>query len=387
VNRAIFRVPPESSGGGAERHGYNLANYLAKLGHEVYFISKTRHGAEYHPLVKVHNVPPRRSVIPAKTGFFGWTLKHLSGNLLSFVTALRVLPKERFAFDVIHCHGALTAFLLSVSIGRKIPVVYTMHDASPWIAWYPNFLERSFRKLAYICTEVPCLRHVKRVVTVSPILSFEAIRWRSLKKRVIYVPNGIEVAQTSQSRLVNGKSEPLGIFVGQLVPRKGVSVLLQAISKLSDGKTQFVIIGDGPEKDALVRQSEDLRIRNRVFFVGYVGDKELENYFSRASFFVFPSFSESFGIALFNAIARGLPAVASNLLTYHGILRNGENALLFDPGNVDQLVKCLENITTNDTLRRRLSENGSSFVKKHFDWEDVARRIASIYFDISPKRN
>src|SRR3972149_661274 len=128
VNRGIFRVPPESSGGGAEKHGYYLANHIAKLGHEVHFVSKTRFGVSFDPRVIVQHVPPGRGVISPATSFFGWVMKHLFGNILSFVVALRVLAKNHFRMNIIHCHGALTALMLSVLVGWRIPVVYTMHD-------------------------------------------------------------------------------------------------------------------------------------------------------------------------------------------------------------------------------------------------------------------
>src|SRR2546422_7438347 len=177
VNRGVFRVPPESSGGGAEKHGYYLVNHLAALGHWVHFVSKARPGALYDSRVIVHSVPPRRGLIPPKTSFKGWMYKHLFGTVLCLKISLRLILSERFRFDVIHCHGALTSLLLSALVGRKIPIVYTMHDSSPWIASYRSRAERWIRKAVYVGLEVPCLRHADMVVAVSPALVTEAKRW------------------------------------------------------------------------------------------------------------------------------------------------------------------------------------------------------------------
>jgi len=388
VNRAVFRVPPESSGGGAEKHGYNLANSLAELGHQVHFVTKTRPGAWYHYRVKVHSVPPNRAVIPPKTSFGGWVLKHLFGTLLSLTVALRVLAKERFRFDIIHSHGAMNALLLSILVGRKIPVVYTMHDPSPWLAFYSGRFERLARKGAYVCSNVPCLRRVDMVLSVSPALEKEALRWKARRSRLRYIPNGVDldVSQTRGEVRRKDVEEPLGLFVGQLVRRKGVHVLLDAIGKTRNGNTRFLIVGDGPEKEKLMKQSKTNGISQRVYFAGYVGQEELDKYYGQASFFVYPSLAESFGFALFDAIARGLPTVASDLSVYDGILRSRENSLLFEPGNAGELAYLLDELVEKSDLRKTLSDNGRTLVKKYFNWPEVASRVAEAYLEVVSKR-
>src|SRR2546428_6226688 len=125
VNRVVFSVPPESSGGGAEMHAYSLANHLAALGHRIDFVTRTGKGAEYESLVKPRKVPPERSVIPPKTSFFGWTLKHLFGSLLSFLVAVREFGRAKDGpYDLIHCHGGLTALMMSLTLGKRVPIVY-----------------------------------------------------------------------------------------------------------------------------------------------------------------------------------------------------------------------------------------------------------------------
>jgi len=370
-------VPPESSGGGAERHGYYLANKLAELGHEIHFVSKHRPGAEFHPSVKVYPVPPKRVVIPPKTSFLGWVLKHLFGNLLSFLTMIRILVNERFRFDLIHCHGALAALLLSKFAGWRVPVVYTMHDASPWITSYPGVGERVFRKLAYFLVDVPCLRSVSHIIGVSPALVAEATRLGAPASNVAFIPSGIRVPLTpkhvGQSRI------PLGLFVGQLVRRKRVDLIISAASKLADQNVAFVIVGSGPEEHSLVRLSAHLGTDDRVKFAGYVDDRTLSKYYEEASFFFFPSQAEGFGVAMFEAMAYGLPVLASRLNVYDGLLSHGENALLFKSGDVDEIVRCVEMIVRDSELRDKLSSNGIPFARDNFSWQTIAKHVASVY--------
>jgi len=369
VNRGIFQVPPESSGGGAERHGYYLANHLAQLGHEVHFVARHRSEAEFHRSVKVHSVPPRRAVIPSKTSFFG--------NILSFLTTVRTLVRERFRFDLIHCHGALAALLLSSLVGWRVPVLYTVHDSSPWIASYPGVFESAFRKIAYLLVDVPCLRKVKHIVAVSRPLVAEAARLGAPRSKVTLVPNGIRIP--SEPRRTTNNMIGTGLFVGQLVRRKRVDLIISAASKLADQKINFIIIGDGPEKESLVRLCERLELNDRVEFVGYVDDRALPKYYEAGSFFIFPSVAERFGLAVSEAMAYGLPVLASRLPVYDGILSHGENALLFETGSLDEIVKCIEDLKSNSELFARLSSNAASFVKHNLSWAAIAKRIVSVY--------
>ena len=373
-------MPPESSGGGAEKHGYYLANHIAKLGHEVFFVSKTRAGAEYESLVTVCRVPPKRGVIPPKTPFFGWVMKHLFGNILSSLVAFRILLKESFHFDVIHCHGALTALFLSIFLGRRVPVVYTMHDASPWIAHYPGIHRRAFRKLAYLMIDVPCLRSVRQVIAVSPTLRDEARRLGTSPSRVTFIPNGITIPSLRNSPRETG----YGLFVGQLVPRKRVDLLVKAASELADQNIRFVVVGDGPERLRLAQLSERLGVSDRISFTGYVDDAALANYYSGALFFVFPSSAEGFPIVVLEAMSYGLPVIATGATVYSSILLHGAS-LVFKSGDMNELKKAIENISSDHKLREKLSSSATSAARKHFSWEAVAKRVLSVYEQVLPQ--
>lgn len=375
VNRGIFRVPPESAGGGAEKHGYYLANQLANMGHEVHFVGKIGAGAEFNPSVRIHRVPPRRGVIPPQAALFGWYLKHLGGNILSFFVAFRTLKKENFRFDVIHCHGALSALLLSIFTLHRVPIVYTMHDPSPWITAYDHRVERLVRKVAYFVIDVPSLRCVSHVIAVSPALSDEAQRLGVEYSKVTFIPNGV-LPPRHETRKRQAKH---GLFVGQLVNRKRVDILLESLSKPRTKEVHFTIIGDGPEKPKLEKLAHRLRLSDRVTFTGYVNDKKLARYFWEASFFAFPSTAESFGIACFEAMACGLPVIASRLPVYEGTLQDGRNALLFEPRDSKQLSDCIDRLLADRKLAEKLSLNGRRMVERVFSWEVVARQIASVY--------
>jgi len=226
------------------------------------------------------------------------------------------------------------------------------------------------------------------VIAVSPALVTEAKRWGVSSTKVRHIPNGIEpnTPPSSQESLNEDLKEPLGLFVGQLVRRKGVDVLFEAIGKLRNDDAKFLIVGEGPEKERLLKLSQRVGIMDRVHFAGFVEKDTLDNYYSQASFFVYPSLSESFGFALFDAMSHGLPTIASNLKAYDGVLKNGENALLFEPGNSEELAIRLDELLESHVLRTSLSNNGEMLVKQRFNWPEIADRVADTYSALVSER-
>ena len=379
VNRGIFRVPPESSGGGAEKHGYYLANHLAKLGCEVHFVGKVRKGAGFSSKVVVHAVPPSRGVIPPRTSLFGWVMKHLFGNALSTIVALRVLAKNRNRFDIVHCHGALAALLLARIMGSRVPVVYTMHDASPWIASYSTISERAFRKFAYLLIDVPCLRCVRKVIAVSPALRDEARRLGAPDTRAVFIPNGVQIPLLkAQKPTMRGRGR-YGLFVGQLVPRKNVELIVEAAKRLADLDMRFIVVGDGPARLSLIELARRIGVAEKVSFRGYVDEDTLSNYYRGAVFFVFPSVAEGLSISLLEAMSYGLPVIATRLNVYEGLLQDGVNCLLFNGGDVGELENLIRRVDSNDNLATEIAENATSFVRSRFSWETVSRQLLGLY--------
>jgi glycosyltransferase involved in cell wall biosynthesis len=382
VNRGIFRVPPESSGGGAEKHGYYLANYLAMLGNEVHLVSKVSKGAKFNSTVILHLVPPSRGVIPPNTSLFGWFMKHLFGNILSTIVAMRVLAKSAKPFDIVHCHGALTALFLAKIVGSRVPVVYTMHDASPWIVSYSGAPERAFRKIAYLLIDIPCLKCVRQVIAVSPALAHEARRLGTPASRVAVVPNGVEIPLVEARKPAKLGRGQYGLFVGQLVPRKNVELIVEAAKRLGNLDVRFIVVGDGYARLSLMELARRLGVEEKVCFTGYVNDDVLANYFERAGFFVFPSLAEGLSLSLCEAMSYQLPAIAARLKVYEGLLQDGMNCLLFNPSVVAELEALIRRVYSDHDLATKIAKNGASMVRSRFSWEIVCKQVIAVYEEI-----
>ena len=133
--------------------------------------------------------------------------------------------------------------------------------------------------------------------------------------------------------------------VGRLVPQKGFDVLLEAFAITELPGTSLVIAGEGFERDALVRRAAKLGIVDRVHLVGAVGRGQLVALMLGATVFALPSRGEAFGIALLEAMAAGVPAVAAAVGGVPEMARNGENALVVEVENAEALSSALARLT------------------------------------------
>jgi glycosyltransferase involved in cell wall biosynthesis len=170
-----------------------------------------------------------------------------------------------------------------------------------------------------------------------------------------------------------------GLFVGQLVSRKGVETLVKAFAKVTNKNLRLVIVGEGPERKNLMRLKENLQMDGTIEFPGYVEEEKLAALHSQAAFFVFPSLAEGFSLALLNAASYGLPLVVSNASAAGLNLTDREDCLLFPSSDVAELGQLMDMVSLDGGLRERLSLGAIAFAKRQMSWREVAGKMRSLY--------
>ncbi len=147
------------------------------------------------------------------------------------------------------------------------------------------------------------------------------------------------------------------LYVGDLIPRKGIDVLIRAFEKIQlirDGNTGLIIVGGGPERRNLISYVERHRIRN-IFFENFVQKRDIVKYYAAADVFVLPSYKEVWGLVVNEAMSCGLPVVCSR---YAGATRDlvveGKNGFSFDPYDLDELVTKILQILDDDGKRKEM---------------------------------
>jgi phosphatidylinositol alpha-mannosyltransferase len=195
------------------------------------------------------------------------------------------------------------------------------------------------------------------------------------------VPNGIDLDRFAPNGHVPaGDGEQSLLFVGQLVPKKGLPVLLDAFDALLEEfpRLRLRVVGDGPMRDGC-RRRLSARSRPQVAFLGELHGDALVREYRECDLFCAPSVGhESFGITLLEAMAAGKPIVAARIPGYVDVVRDGEEALLHRTADPSDLRDALRRVVTDGALRRRLVERGQHSVQA-YGWKRVASTVAEHY--------
>jgi L-malate glycosyltransferase len=170
------------------------------------------------------------------------------------------------------------------------------------------------------------------------------------------------------------------LFYGALEERKGVNILIQAFSKITNPDSRLVIIGTGPEKEKLINLAGELGINDRIIFHDWMKNEELPAILAKSEIFVYPSlpkggWEEQFGYAMGEASACEVPVVASRTGSIDEVVKDGETGILVEPANVDELSLALIKLLNDNELRRKMGRKGREYISNNFSHEIVADKI------------
>ena len=204
--------------------------------------------------------------------------------------------------------------------------------------------------------------------------------------RIVDIPNGVHVANFADRAAVpmdwdyNLKPGSYAVFLGRLKRRKGVDVLLEAMTRLPGvGRVQLVIAGDGEERSALEALSEKLGLKSRVRFLGSTTGQAKTYLLQNARFGVIPSRQwEAFGLVVLEGYASGLPMIATDMPGLADLIQPETTGLLVPPESPEPLAAAMQRLFADDALVARMSAAGRQVVQQ-YDWSNVARRHVELY--------
>jgi glycosyltransferase involved in cell wall biosynthesis len=363
---------------------YNLARTMALRGEQVTLITEIDDTC-FGPVdgLEVVHVATRWQRIARRLprSFASWLAQHFAGNVATARRARALIRKNEY--DVIHTNGALSTILIGRLTGGIPPIVYTEHDASPWSCRYRKVSERFVRKFVYRRLNVRAFRAADRIVPVFADLASEITdRWGVAVEKVTSIPTGTDIdifnpARAGLSLLEEFDIERYCLFVGSLEARKAPDALLAAIAELDD--LPCVFVGGGPDRKKLERRAAELGIADRVFFTGVLPPFELGRVYAEADVFVLPSVSEGMPLVLLEAMACGIPVLATRLPGVASLVDDWETGILVKPGDTGELIMGLRFLERDPELRATLGENGRNKVLEHFPWPVVTARYLRLY--------
>jgi glycosyltransferase involved in cell wall biosynthesis len=206
--------------------------------------------------------------------------------------------------------------------------------------------------------------------------------------KIRVVPNGVDeekfkpqsekVAVKAQFGLGN---EQCVLFVGSLIPRKGLHFLVEAAKKIVEksGRTKFLIAGEGPLKTQIQTNLQAANLTGNFEFLGKVSEAKLQALYGCADVFALPSVQEGQGIVLLEAQSSGVPVVAFDVGGVGEAVQNGETGFLAKIGNTNEFAEAILKLLSDASLRERMGANGRIFVVNNYTWNICAEKMLQVY--------
>ncbi len=349
--------------GGVSEHIRHLGEHLRRLGHDVKVLAPSSRkdvpDPDFHRIGGVVAVPVNESVARITLDF----------NLSRQVA--EILEAERF--DVLHFHEPfMPALPLTVLRMSRTANVATFHAFAKSNLGY--YYGRPFFR--------PYLKRLHRTLAVSrPARDFLRQYFPGVEPEII--PNGVDVDTFRPDHIPirHLRDELLNVlFVGRLEKRKGLRELVLGFRDFQErvGPARLLIVGDGPLRSTV----EDLvaihKIEN-VVLTGYVPAEVLPRYYASADIACFPATGgESFGVVILEAMASGLPVVATEVPGYLSVVEAGVDALTVRPRSPIELGAALTVLARDPDLRARLAANGLAKARR-YAWREIAVRVIEVY--------
>ena len=366
--------------GGAQTHTLRLSQKLKARGVDVFVITRHYPGLERYE--QIDGIPTYR---------VGKGEGNLAVAALSYIAgALRVLYAQRRRFHVLHCHlmiSPMTIGLLAKPLVRK-PLVINPHRSGK--IGDVGFLTHN-RPFTGRLRLAAARRWGDAFVSISRDIHDELAGIGVDEQKLWDIANGVDVdhfapadaADRAALRQALGlPAGPLVVFTGRLVPEKGVNVLLASWPQVlkQSPQARLLLVGEGEQRAALEAQARELDIAERVIFAG--GCADVGPYLRAADAFVLPSYAEGLPISLLEAMACGLPSVATAI--------GGTMRVLTDD-LTGRLVPVAEPAALAQGILEALSPRGQVWahqarqhVLKHYSLDVVAERYIQMYETLQP---
>lgn len=262
-------------------------------------------------------------------------------------------------------------------LGNRTPYIITLQDGDPFAHVFNRPRILIFKPLLLYG-----FRHADKVQVISNYLA----KWAKMmktKREIALIPNGVNFGKFSthaQHPLDNEGSQTSLITTSRLVEKNGVEDIIDALEFLPVN-VKLKILGTGILESKLKQKTKDRRLEARVEFLGHISNDQLPKYLHEADIFVRPSLSEGQGISFIEAMAAGLPVIATNVGGIPDFLRDRETGLFCKVNDPKSIADKVMEYVNNPKLVTKIVENARKMVEEKYDWDLIAKRMKEEIFD------
>lgn len=308
--------------------------------------------------------------------------------LLPFFAFFKALKEHRknpydLIWGVIASHGSLAALFFKMTTGTPFLLTLQEGDSPEHINKRTRFFRPLFRKI---------FKEADYIQSISCYLRDWA-KSQGAKCPIEIVPNGVDIEKFSQdftAEELESLRQDLGIYksdrviitTSRLVPKNAIADIVKAVKEFNFSypkfKLKFLIIGKGALENELRELVKNLRLEGQVLFLEYKLQEELPKYLKISDIFIRPSLSEGFGNSFIEAMAVGVPNIATPIGGIVDFIQDNITGVFCEVNNPKSIAEKINLLLSDDNLRQEIIKNGKALVREKYAWSIVVAQMREI---------
>src|SRR3989344_1138092 len=353
--------------GGGQINAWEISKRITKSGHKIDIITRSNGGYKGEK-VRNLNVVQIGSTSTPDDNF---------SRMFFLIRAFFLIRRKNY--DVIHLQAFLPGLLAPfIRYFLKKPTIFTVHGT--------RMFEKNPKCSFGFWLEKIILTKIKYDLVISVTQAFKKIRninkqSFSLSKNIQVIPNGIDIKKFENIK-VKKAPYPKILWVGRFDKVKRVEDLIKAIENVIEKipNAKLTLVGYGYEEEKLKKLTKKLKLEGHVIFAGKKIDDDLIREYKSSHLFILPSASEGQPITLLEAMACGLPIIATKTGGIPEIIKDNVNGLLVPPNGDNDLANAIIWCLTN---KNDFGKKGHSKVAKMDSWDEIANKTLSVYRNVT----
>lgn len=361
------RVP--SREGGIEVVVEELATRMVRMGHQVTCYNRRGHhvsGKDFDTKNEKYykGIRLKRVFTVEKRG--------LAAMSSSFFAAIRVAFGR---YDVVHFHaeGPCAMIWLPKLLGKRcIATIHGLdHQRAKW---------GKFAQWYILLGEKMAVKYADEIIVLSK--GVQSYFWENYRRKTVFIPNGVNIAQKRKANLITQKFQLIKdeyiLYVGRLVPEKGLEYLIRAFKKVKTSK-KLVLAGGSSDTNEFETKLKKLASGDeRIIFTGFVQGEILEELYSNAYIYTLPSDLEGMPLSLLEAMSYGNCCLVSDIEECSSVVE--QNAIIFRKGNIKDLKEKLQDAIDSEELVKKIGSVSAEFICNKYNWDDITRSTIELYY-------
>ena len=356
--------------GGVEIVVEELSTRMVKKGyHVIVYNRKSKHAMDKKQ--KITNI----------TNYKGVELKYaltidkkgLAAMTSSFFGSLQILFSKA---DVVHYHAeGPCAMIPLIKFFSKKKIVATIHGLDWQRAKWGSGFASNYIKFG----EKMAAKYADEIIVLSN--NVQEYFKNTYNRKTNFIPNGVNKPQILKPDIIKKKyklkKEDYILFLGRIVPEKGIHYLIEAFNKIDTNK-KLVIAGGASDTDSYYSElKEKAKANKNIIFTGFVQGQELEELYSNAYIYCLPSDLEGMPLSLLEAMSYGLCCLTSDIKECSDVI--ADKGKTFLKSNVDDLTSKIQQLLADENLVKKYKKESQNYILEKYNWDDIVEKTLQLY--------